>query len=84
MSKPVVLVDPHPRLRERIFDAAQWRRLTEMAEPIEDTAAPMPDGIVDRWLPEAVAIVGQTALPRARIERAERLRAVINVEGNFL
>ena len=35
-------------------------------------------------LPELVAIVGQTALPAGRLERAPRLRAVLNVEGNFL
>jgi phosphoglycerate dehydrogenase-like enzyme len=44
----------------------------------------MPDDVVEAHLPEAVAIVGQTDLDAGRIARAERLRAVINVEGNFL
>lgn len=83
MTKPVVLLDPHPRLRERIFDASQWQRLTEMAEVVEHTAAPMSDAAVERWLPEAVAIIGQTPLSAARIAQAPKLRALINVEGNF-
>ena len=45
MTKPVVLLDPHPRLRERIFDAGQWQRLNEMAGVIEDMAAPMSDAV---------------------------------------
>jgi phosphoglycerate dehydrogenase-like enzyme len=44
----------------------------------------MPDTMVDEWLPSAVAVLGQTALSAARLERAPRLRAIVNVEGNFL
>jgi phosphoglycerate dehydrogenase-like enzyme len=35
-------------------------------------------------LPEAEIIIGQTDLPRERLERASKLRAIFNVEGNFL
>jgi phosphoglycerate dehydrogenase-like enzyme len=44
----------------------------------------MPDAVVEAHLPETVAIVGQTALGAERLARAPGLRAVINVEGNFL
>jgi phosphoglycerate dehydrogenase-like enzyme len=44
----------------------------------------MPDELVERHLPEAVAIVGQTAMPAERLARAPKLRAIVNVEGNFL
>jgi phosphoglycerate dehydrogenase-like enzyme len=40
--------------------------------------------MVEAHLPDTVAIVGQTDLDAGRIARAPRLRAVINVEGNFL
>jgi phosphoglycerate dehydrogenase-like enzyme len=83
MSKAIVLLDPHPRLRERFLDAGQWQRLNEIADVIEDTAAPMAHAVVERWLPEAVAIIGQTPLPAERIARAPKLKALINVEGNF-
>ena len=36
-----------------------------------------------RHLPDAIALIGQSPLPRERLDRAPNLRAVINVEGNF-
>ncbi len=44
----------------------------------------MPDEEVDRLLPEAALLIGQTAMPRARVERAAKLKAIFNVETNFL
>jgi phosphoglycerate dehydrogenase-like enzyme len=44
----------------------------------------MPDDMIERWLPETELLVGQTALSAARLERAPKLRAVFNVETNFL
>jgi phosphoglycerate dehydrogenase-like enzyme len=81
--KPIVLLDPFPRTRTRIFNSEQWDRLNELATIVETGDAPMADDDVERWLPQAVAIIGQTTLPRERLERAPKLRAVINVEGNF-
>lgn len=81
--KPIVLLDPFPRTRTRIFNSEQWDRLNELATIVETGDAPRADDDVERWLPQAVAIIGQTTLPRERLERAPKLRAVINVEGNF-
>jgi phosphoglycerate dehydrogenase-like enzyme len=39
---------------------------------------------IDRHLPDAIALIGQSPLDRARLDRAPRLRAVFNVESNFL
>ena len=44
----------------------------------------MPGEMVDRHLPETVLLLGQTDMPRERIERAPRLKAIFNVETNFL
>ena len=44
----------------------------------------MPDAVVEAHLADTVAIVGQTDLDAERIARAPALRAVVNVEGNFL
>ena len=44
----------------------------------------MPADEVDRLLPEVEIIIGQTDMPRERIERATKLRAIFNVETNFL
>ena len=44
----------------------------------------MPDDEVERLLPEADILIGQTAMPRARLDRARNLKAIFNVETNFL
>ena len=44
----------------------------------------MADEEVERLLPEVVLLIGQTAMPRARLERAPRLKAIFNVETNLL
>ena len=35
-------------------------------------------------LPNAVAVLGQSAMPRERLDRAPHLRLIVNIEGNFL
>jgi phosphoglycerate dehydrogenase-like enzyme len=67
-----------------ICDAATRRRLQGLGRLVISDRAPMPDEVIEQQLPDAVAIIGQTDLPAERIERARKLRAVINVEGNFL
>lgn len=84
MSKPLVLFDPWPRRQRLIFTEAQWQRLNGLAELVSHEGGRMPDETVDRHIGRAAAIIGQTALPRARLDAAPALRAVINVEGNFL
>ena len=44
----------------------------------------MPDSEVDRLLPETSILIGQTAMPRSRLDRAPKLKAIFNVETNFL
>jgi phosphoglycerate dehydrogenase-like enzyme len=80
----VILVDPLPRTLDMICDAETRARLEALGELVVSDDARMPDDVVERHLPDAVAIVGQTDLPAERLARAPRLRAVVNVEGNFL
>ena len=82
--EPLILVDPLPRTLAMICDAPTRRRLSDLGRVVVHDTAPMPDEVVERHLPEATAIVGQTAMPAERLERAPHLRAIINVEGNFL
>jgi phosphoglycerate dehydrogenase-like enzyme len=84
MTRPVVLLDPHPRRRRMIFSDSQWERLTGMAEIVgDDMDGPLPAEVVDAALPRVSAILGQTDLPAQRIARAPHLKAIVNVEGNF-
>ncbi|HEY8965078.1 MAG TPA: hydroxyacid dehydrogenase, partial [Candidatus Methylacidiphilales bacterium] len=39
---------------------------------------------LEKHLPEATVLIGQSALPKERLDRAPNLKAVFNVESNFL
>jgi len=84
-GRPLVLLDPWPRRRAMIFTAAQWEGLTGLAEiATEEAEGRVSASLVEGVLPRVVAVLGQTDLPAERLARAPRLRAVVNLEGNFL
>ncbi len=84
MDKLNILVDPQPRTFDLIFDEASRRRLSTLAELTAYDAGPMPSEVLEKALPQTDVLIGQTDLPRERLERARKLRAIFNVEGNFL
>jgi phosphoglycerate dehydrogenase-like enzyme len=81
---PTILVDPLPRRLDLICDPPTRARLEALGDLVAFEEGRMPAEMVDAHLPDAVAIVGQTALDASRLARATSLRAVVNVEGNFL
>ncbi len=82
-AKPLVLLRPAPQLTSRIFTPAALAELRERFDVRELEAGPDAEAELDALLPEAFAVVGQPDLSTERLERASRLRAVLNVEGNF-
>ncbi len=84
MTQPLILVDPHPRALAQICDPDTLQRLQALGRLVVHEDGPMPADMVDQHLPEAALIIGQTDLPQARLARAANLRAIINVETNFL
>ena len=84
MSQPVILVDPLPRTLDLIMEPPVRERLERLGRVILSEKARMPDAVVDANLAEAVLIIGQTALPRERLDRAKNLKAIFNVETNLL
>ena len=84
MSEPLILVDPHPRTLAQICDAPTRRRLEALGRLVVHEDGPMPAAMVEQHLPEAELIFGQTDLPAERLARATKLRAIVNVETNFL
>ncbi len=83
MHEPLIILDPHPRQAQALFDPAQRARLERLGRVIDCDSRTDPAGF-DGLLPDAVAILGQPDLPAARLARATELRALVNVEGNFL
>jgi phosphoglycerate dehydrogenase-like enzyme len=83
-SRPLILLDPHPRPIDLIFDADTKARLEALGEVVWHEGSPATDAHIDRYLPNAVALIGQSALPKERLDRAPNLKVVFNVESNFL
>ncbi len=83
-SDPVILLDPHPRRIDRIFDEATKRRLEKLGRVLWHDGSPAAREHIDQYLPQTIALIGQSPLDKARLDRAPHLRAVFNVESNFL
>lgn len=81
---PVILLDPHPRRIGRIFDESTKRRLEKLGRVLWHDGSPATAEHIDRHLPQTIALIGQSPLDQARLNRAPHLRAVFNVESNFL
>lgn len=81
---PVVLLDPWPRTRAMVLDAAVEAVLSAFGE-VHAHWGPgrMEDARVDALLPRTVLVLGQTHLSAARLARAPRLQAVVNLKGNW-
>jgi phosphoglycerate dehydrogenase-like enzyme len=82
--EPIILFDPYPRTIDQLFDSHDKARLEKLGHVIWHAGAPASDEHIDRYLPDAVALIGQTAMPRERLDRAPNLRMIANVESNFL
>ena len=81
--KPKALLDPHPRTLELLFAPEDLRRLKSLVSVTAWEGTRMPAEVVEKHLPTAFVVIGQTDLPRERLERARSLKAIVNVEGNF-
>jgi phosphoglycerate dehydrogenase-like enzyme len=84
MSKPTILIDPQPRTMDMIFQSDAQHRLSEIAELVVFDTGPMPAEMLEKNLPRADILIGQSDLPRERLQMASKLRTIFNVEGNFL
>ena len=85
MERPLIVIDPDPRPCAEIFEPAVFAHLQSLGRlEIHDGPGRMPAERLDALLPEAELLIGQSDMPRARLDRAPKLRAIVNVETNFL
>ncbi len=85
LPTPLILIDPQPRDISTTFEPALWRKLEALGDLVVHAGAGrMPASEIERCLPQVQLLIGQTDMPRARLDRAPNLRAIINVETNFL
>lgn len=81
-ERPLVILMPAPQRVARIFRPETLERMRERYRVLDLEADPS-EATFEAALPEAMAIIGQPDLPSERLARAERLRVLLNVEGNF-
>ena len=82
-TRPIVISVPEPRSLELIFtkdDEAKLRRDYQVFEG----QGPTVSKVVEEHIAEASFIVGQPELPRQILQQAKKLKAILNVESNFL
>lgn len=82
--RPMILLDPHPRPIDLIFDAATKKRLEALGNVVWHDGSPATDEYIERHLRETVALIGQSTLNKERLDRAPNLKVIFNVESNFL
>jgi phosphoglycerate dehydrogenase-like enzyme len=79
-----IFLSPAPRIVSDIFDENDLLRLRAVGDVLIHEGGPVTDAIFEENAAKAKIIIGQIDLPEPRLKRATSLRAVFNVEGNFL
>jgi phosphoglycerate dehydrogenase-like enzyme len=82
-DKPLLIAAPFPQVWSRLFSKGDRNRLNELVSVKYLGDDPVPDKEIDALIPDAVAIAGQPDLPQARLERAQKLKVIFGIEGNF-
>jgi len=78
-----MFIMPHPRKIEEIFDADDLATLSRIGEVTLHRGDKLSgEDFKNAW--QANVIMGQFDMPPERLEQCPNLRAVINLEGNFL
>jgi phosphoglycerate dehydrogenase-like enzyme len=85
MARPLIVIDPQPRGLDEIFEPTVWARLESLGElAIHKGSGRMPAERFESTLSDLALLIGQSDMPKGRLDRAPKLRAIINVETNFL
>ncbi len=79
-----IFLTPAPRAVSDIFDASDLLRLRELGDLLIHEDGPVTDHVFEEKAVDSEIIIGQIDLPESRLRQAASLKAVFNVEGNFL
>lgn len=79
-----IFLAPAPRAVADIFDSDDLAELRALGELTVHQAGPVTDEQFNSISGDTVIIIGQIDLPESRLKKAPCLRAIFNVEGNFL
>jgi len=79
-----ILLAPAPRAVADILDSDDLAQLHALGDLIVHEAGPVTDEDFDAIAADTKIIIGQIDLPESRLSKARSLKAIFNVEGNFL
>lgn len=83
MSEPLIFMDPFPRNEAMVYTPDCADALARMGRVVAHWGSRAPDALVEEHLGEMAILIGQTAMPRERLDRAPNLRAILNVKANW-
>ena len=81
MAAPLIVIDPQPRSITK-HSSRRFGQRSERSAKSRSTRGPgrMPAKQFEACLPEMTLLIGQSDMPKARLDRAPKLRAIINIE----
>ena len=83
MSKPIIISDPFPRTLDLIFKKKIFSRIKKQYKIISPPNKNK-KSFYEKNINNAIFIIGQPDLPRRLLKRASKLKAIFNVESNFM
>ena len=83
MKKPIVISDPFPRTLDLIFTK---KKLKELKSKYKVLIAPNKNKrqFYEKYIDNVTFIMGQPDLDKKILSKAKKLKAIINVESNFM
>ena len=82
-DKPKIIFDPFPRNEEMVYTSDVEKELNEISNLIAHFGSRAPDDLIEENLANVEIIVGQTSMPKERLDKAKKLKAIINVKCNW-
>lgn len=82
-AKPLILFDPFPRNEAMVFTPDVADELGRISTLVTHFGSRAPDELVESVLADVEIIVGQTAMGKDRLDRAPKLKAILNVKANW-
>ena len=83
MNKQIIITDPHPRTLELIFRNKTLRKLKKKYLLIK-VPKKNKKSFYEQNIHRATFIIGQPNLPTSLLTKAVKLKAIFNVESNFI
>ncbi|MFA3918815.1 NAD(P)-dependent oxidoreductase [Ruegeria hyattellae] len=83
MTDNLIFMDPFPRNEAMVYTPYCAAALADMGRVVAHWGSRAPDDLVEAHLAVMTILIGQTAMPKERLDRAPNLRAILNVKANW-